>query len=114
MPAYGVHGDRAAASRTGRPSASSSTGRTSCPANTAFVDALCDAIEAAGGNALPVYCGSLRAADEGLMELLGRADALVVTVLAAGGVAANATAATRTGTPARSPRSTCRSCRACA
>ena len=28
--------------------------------NTAFVDALCDAIEAEGANALPVYCGSLR------------------------------------------------------
>ena len=28
--------------------------------NTGFVDTLCDAIEAAGANALPVFCGSLR------------------------------------------------------
>jgi cobaltochelatase CobN len=61
--------------------------------NTAFVDVLCDAIEARGANALPVYCGSLRGAQPELMELLGRADALVATVLAAGGtVAAGASA----------------------
>jgi cobaltochelatase CobN len=53
--------------------------------NTAFVDTLCDALEEAGVNALPVYCGSLRAADPALYELLGTADALVTTVLAAGG-----------------------------
>ncbi len=53
--------------------------------NTAFVDTLCDAVEAAGGNALPVYAASLRAVDEGLAALLARCDALVVTVLAAGG-----------------------------
>jgi cobaltochelatase CobN len=61
--------------------------------NTAFVDTLCAAIEARGGNALPVYCGSLRGADTGLFELLSRCDALVATVLAAGGtVAADASA----------------------
>ncbi|WP_242907239.1 cobaltochelatase subunit CobN [Actinomadura terrae] len=53
--------------------------------NTAFVDALCKAIEDAGGRALPVFCASLRTAEAGLLETLGRADALVVTVLAAGG-----------------------------
>lgn len=53
--------------------------------NTAFVDTLCAAIEARGADTLPVYAGSLRGADEGLLELLGRADALVTTVLAAGG-----------------------------
>ncbi|CAM5709661.1 hypothetical protein SFUMM280S_08107 [Streptomyces fumanus] len=53
--------------------------------NTAFVDTLCEAIEAHGANALPVYCGSLRGADAGLYEYLGRADALIATVLAAGG-----------------------------
>ncbi|MCZ9344248.1 cobaltochelatase subunit CobN, partial [Streptomyces sp. TRM76130] len=42
-----------------------------------------------GANALPVYCGSLRGADAGLYELLGRADALVATVLAAGGTHAS-------------------------
>ena len=53
--------------------------------NTAFVDDLCTALEARGVNALPVFCSSLRGADPALMTLLGRADALVATVLAAGG-----------------------------
>jgi len=53
--------------------------------NTEFVDVLCAAIEARGARALPVWCASLRAADPGLLEQLRRADALVVTVLAAGG-----------------------------
>ncbi|MEV4317357.1 cobaltochelatase subunit CobN [Actinocrispum sp. NPDC049592] len=53
--------------------------------NTAFVHTLSDAIEAAGGQALPVYCSSLRTAEPELLAILGKADALVVTVLAAGG-----------------------------
>ena len=53
--------------------------------NTGYVDALCRAIEDAGGRALPVFCASLRTADTALLELLGTADALVTTVLAAGG-----------------------------
>ena len=53
--------------------------------NTEFVDVLSAAIEARGARALPVWCASLRAADPGLLEQLRRADALVVTVLAAGG-----------------------------
>lgn len=53
--------------------------------NTAFVETLCQAIEDAGGRALPVYCSSLRTAEPGLLETLATADALVVTVLAAGG-----------------------------
>ncbi|MCT2593785.1 cobaltochelatase subunit CobN [Streptomyces sp. N2-109] len=57
--------------------------------NTAFVDVLCEAIEGQGANALPVYCGSLRGADQGLYELLARADTLVTTVLAAGGTRAS-------------------------
>ncbi len=54
--------------------------------NTAYVEALCAAIEAAGGHALPVYCASLRTAEPELLTTLGSADAMVVTVLAAGGV----------------------------
>jgi cobaltochelatase CobN len=61
--------------------------------NTAFVETLCQAIEARGANALPVFCGSLRGADEGLTELFRRADALIVTVLAAGGAVAAAASA---------------------
>ena len=53
--------------------------------NTAYIDALATAIEQAGGRALPVYCTSLRTPEPELLELLGTADAMVVTVLAAGG-----------------------------
>ncbi|MEU2037284.1 cobaltochelatase subunit CobN [Nocardia niwae] len=53
--------------------------------NTAYVDALCTAIEQAGARALPLYCASLRTAEPELLSTLRRADALVVTVLAAGG-----------------------------
>ena len=53
--------------------------------NTAYIEALCDAIEQAGGRPLPVYCTSLRTPEPELLELLATADAMVVTVLAAGG-----------------------------
>ncbi|RDH79274.1 cobaltochelatase subunit CobN [Mycolicibacterium moriokaense] len=53
--------------------------------NTAYIEALCGAIEDAGGRALPVYCASLRTAEEDMLELLRSADAMVTTVLAAGG-----------------------------
>lgn len=53
--------------------------------NTAYVDGLCTAIENAGARALPLYCASLRTADPELLDRLREADALVVTVLAAGG-----------------------------
>ncbi|MGY1685538.1 cobaltochelatase subunit CobN [Geodermatophilus sp. SYSU D00804] len=53
--------------------------------NTAFVEALCSAVEDAGGQALPVFVSSLRSVPDDLLEVLRTADALVVTVLAAGG-----------------------------
>lgn len=53
--------------------------------NTAFVDALCGAVEDAGARALPLYVASLRAPEPELLEQLAVADALVTTVLAAGG-----------------------------
>ncbi|MBB6346146.1 cobaltochelatase CobN [Nonomuraea muscovyensis] len=53
--------------------------------NTGFVETLCRAVEDAGGRALPVFCSSLRTAEPELFETLRAADALVVTVLAAGG-----------------------------
>ncbi len=57
--------------------------------NTAFVDALAEAVREQGANALPVFCYSLRPDGEGriaALELLhGRVDTLVVTVLASGG-----------------------------
>ncbi|MBA0050153.1 cobaltochelatase subunit CobN [Streptomyces sp. AJS327] len=53
--------------------------------NTAFVHALCDAVETAGGRPLPLYVASLRTPEDGLLETLRQADAIVTTVLAAGG-----------------------------
>ncbi|MFI1360034.1 cobaltochelatase subunit CobN [Streptomyces sp. NPDC020898] len=88
MPEYGVHGEYAFVE--GRPTIGVLFYRAhELSGNTGFVDTLCDAIEARGANALPVYCGSLRGADAGLYELLVKADALVATVLAAGGTHAS-------------------------
>ncbi|MBF6245616.1 cobaltochelatase subunit CobN [Nocardia elegans] len=53
--------------------------------NTAYVEALCRALEQVGARPLPLYCASLRNAEPDLLDTLRRADALVVTVLAAGG-----------------------------
>ena len=53
--------------------------------NTAYVESLCQAIESAGGRALPLYCASLRTPAPELLDTLTTADAMVVTVLAAGG-----------------------------
>jgi len=53
--------------------------------NVSFVHALADAIEAAGGRPLPIFCSSLRTAPAELVDALRAADAVVVTVLAAGG-----------------------------
>jgi cobaltochelatase CobN len=61
--------------------------------NTAFVDTLCQAIADRGATPLPVFCASLRSADAGLRELLAPAQAVITTVLAAGGSAAADTGA---------------------
>ncbi|EGD56214.1 cobaltochelatase subunit CobN [Gordonia neofelifaecis] len=53
--------------------------------NTDYVAALCDAIEAEGARATGVFCASLRSAPDELIEHFAEYDALVVTVLAAGG-----------------------------
>lgn len=53
--------------------------------NTAFVETLCRAIEDQGARARAFYCASLRGAEAELLAELGQADALVTTVLAAGG-----------------------------
>src|SRR5215218_454307 len=69
--------------------------------NTAFVDTLVEDLEAAGANALPLYCYSLRAGPAGevqALELLkDRVDCLITTVLAGGG--SNAADARRSGSP---------------
>ncbi|MFD9816953.1 cobaltochelatase subunit CobN [Streptomyces sp. NPDC059080] len=53
--------------------------------NTGFVDALCTKIEEAGGRPLPLFVASLRAPEPELIDALRPADAIVTTVLAAGG-----------------------------
>src|SRR5215213_7516374 len=69
--------------------------------NTAFIDALVEALDAAGADALPVYCYSLRAAPDGRVAALAmlkrQVDCLVTTVLAGGG--SNAADARRSGSP---------------
>ncbi len=84
--------------------------------NTGYVEALCRAIEDAGGRPLPLYCASLRTAEPRLLERLGGADAMVVTVLAAGESSRPPPrpAATMTaGTLSTWRRWTSRSCKAC-
>jgi cobaltochelatase CobN len=89
LPAYGVHGDRG--SEPDRPTVGVVFYRAhELSGNTAFVEVLCDALEAAGCNARPVFAGSLRPDADGQLPvvadlLAGRVDALVVTVLAGGG-----------------------------
>ncbi|MEQ3552464.1 cobaltochelatase subunit CobN [Pseudonocardia nematodicida] len=53
--------------------------------NTRYIEALCEAVEAKGARPLPIWCASLRQAPAALLETLREADAMVVTVLAAGG-----------------------------
>src|SRR5215211_5396174 len=69
--------------------------------NTAFVDALVEALDAAGADALPVYCYSLRSGPHGRVRALemlrGKVDCLVTTVLAGGG--SNAADALGSGSP---------------
>ncbi|MEO6956513.1 MAG: cobaltochelatase subunit CobN, partial [Antricoccus sp.] len=54
--------------------------------NTAFAHTLADAVDATGeAVGVPIYSSSLRAAPDSLYDALGTLDALIVTVLAAGG-----------------------------
>ena len=87
LPAQGVHGDRARC-RAGRPWGSCSTGRTRCPGTPRSQTRWPARWRRRGGNARCVYCSSLRAAGPEVYELLAGTDALIVTVLAAGGTVA--------------------------
>jgi cobaltochelatase CobN len=53
--------------------------------NTGYVEALVDAVDAAGGIGIPIFATSLRDAPSDLLEYLATCDALITTVLAAGG-----------------------------
>ena len=67
MPEFGVHGARER--RPGRPTVGVLFYRAhELAGNTAFVDTLCEAIEDAGGQALPLFCASLRAPDPDTSE----------------------------------------------
>ncbi|MEU8017801.1 cobaltochelatase subunit CobN [Micromonospora parva] len=88
-PAYGVHGVHLADPH--RPTVGIVFYRAHALAgNTGFIDVLVEAVRAADGNPLPIFCGSLRGltADAGPLGLFARCDALLVTVLAAGGAVA--------------------------
>ncbi|HXP56773.1 MAG TPA: cobaltochelatase subunit CobN, partial [Streptosporangiaceae bacterium] len=88
-PPYGLHALPATPSAADAPTVAVVFYRAhELSGNTAFVDTLCQAIAARGATPLPVYCASLRSADEGLRELLAPARAVITTVLAAGGSAA--------------------------
>jgi cobaltochelatase CobN len=92
MPAYGVH-------RTETPAGPGPTVAVvfyrahEVSGNTGFVETLCDAITAHGARPLAVYCSSLRGAEPGLLDLLRPANAVITTVLAAGGAGAAGTTA---------------------
>ena len=92
LPQDGTHGSRDR--RPERPTIAIVFYRAHAVAgNTAFIDALADAVEAHGANAVPVFCASLRSAGQEVYDRLRDADAVIVTVLAAGGtVAGDATA----------------------
>jgi cobaltochelatase CobN len=53
--------------------------------NTAYVEALADAVDAAGGVGIPIFAASLRSTPNDLLDYLASCDALITTVLAAGG-----------------------------
>ncbi|MEW1589512.1 cobaltochelatase subunit CobN, partial [Micromonospora vinacea] len=77
-PAYGVHGEHPA--DPNRPTVGIVFYRAHALAgNTGFVDVLAEAVSAAGGNPLPIFCGSLRGltAGAGPLGLFARCDALL-------------------------------------
>jgi cobaltochelatase CobN len=97
MPGYGVHEVPGLNLQPGGPVVGVVFYRAhELAGNTAFVDTLCAALAQRGATPLPVFCGSLRhavehgpadGADHGLADLLKPADAVITTVLAAGGAA---------------------------
>ena len=98
MPAYGIHQLPGPAPAEGPVVAVVFYRAHELSGNTAFVDTLCAALAEGGARPLPIFCGSLRGAgyggagyggaDAGLTALLEPADAVITTVLAAGGSAA--------------------------
>jgi cobaltochelatase CobN len=89
MPAHGLHAASAPAPGENAPVVAVVFYRAhELSGNTAFVDTLCAALAEHGARPLPVFCASLRSADQELAALLEPADAVITTVLAAGGAAA--------------------------
>ncbi len=84
LPSWGVH-ERAAQAPNGPTIGVLFYRAHEISGNTAFIDGLCDAIEAKGGTPRPFFCASLRTPDQGLLHALEGVDAIITTVLAAGG-----------------------------
>ena len=99
MPGYGIHQGPGPAPADGPVVAVVFYRAHELSGNTAFVDTLCAALAEHGAQPLPIFCGSLRRdslggsspgeADAGLAALLAPAQAVITTVLAAGGSAAS-------------------------
>ncbi len=89
-PQVGVRGSVAVPAPDGRPRVGIVYYRAhELAGNTGFVDELAAGLDAAGAQPVPVFCASLRGLDSlehPLLQLLTGCDALIVTVLAAGGV----------------------------
>ena len=88
IPAWG-YADRPAASDSGLPRVGVLYYRAhEASGNSGFAHCLADAVDATGrAVGVPIFAGSLRSAPDDLYEALGTLDAVVVTVLAAGGSA---------------------------
>ena len=115
-------GDAGAAGRQRTPTARRSrcctTARSSWPATPPTSRRCAAPSRTPAGEPLPVYCASLRTAEPELLQRLGDADAMVVTVLAAGGLKPATAAAGGRSTTAGTSNTlrpwTSRSCRGCA
>ncbi|WP_375500713.1 cobaltochelatase subunit CobN [uncultured Jatrophihabitans sp.] len=97
MPQVGVRGDAELPAPDGRPRVGIVYYRAhELSGNTGFVDDLAAGLDAVGAQAVPVFCASLRgleSLEHPLLQLLAGCDALVVTVLAAGGSVPSAASA---------------------
>jgi cobaltochelatase CobN len=90
MPEVGIRSGAALPAPDGRPRVGVVYYRAhELSGNTAFIDDLACGLEVAGAQAVPVFCPSLRGLDRRdhpVLQLLEGCDALIVTVLATGGV----------------------------
>jgi cobaltochelatase CobN len=90
MPEVGIRAGAAVPAPDGRPRVGVIYYRAhELSGNTAFIDVLAGGLDAAGAQPVPIFCATLRGLDRRdhpVVQLLDGCDALIVTVLAAGGV----------------------------